>query len=326
MDRRHFITLLGGAAAWPLAARAQQPSMPVVGVLFAGASEELIPLLPALRKGLSEAGFVEGQNVATEFRFAQNAPDRLLELAADLVRRRVAVILAPGSMPAALAAKAATATIPIVFLTAGDPVQTGVVASFNRPGGNVTGISSMNAELAAKRIGLLHELLPPAARFAALVNPSNVITEAFIKSARAGVATIGAQIEVFTATDGREINAAFASMATKRIDALSIMPEPLFVTRQSQLVTLAVHHKVPAIYSDRAFPEAGGLMSYGASLQDNYRQTAFYAGRILKGEKPADLPVMQPTKFELIINAETARLLGLTIPQSLLAIADEVIE
>jgi putative ABC transport system substrate-binding protein len=327
MRRRDLITLLAGAAAtWPLAARAQQPPLPVIGVLHAGTPEQLAAPLLALRKGLSEAGFFDGRNVAIESRFAENALDRLPELAADLVRRRAAVILAPGSTPAALAAKAATATIPIVFLIGADPVQAGLVGSLNRPGGNVTGVSSMQTELGAKRIGFLHELLPSAARFAVLVNPSSVASDAYARTAREGVAAIGGQFEEIAATSSRDIATAFASIATKGIDAISIMPDTLFVARQSQLVTLAVHHKVPTIYSDRAFPEAGGLMSYGPDLRDNYRQLGLYAGRILKGERPPDLPVMQPTKFELIINAETARLLDLTIPPSLLAIADQVIE
>jgi putative ABC transport system substrate-binding protein len=326
INRRDVIAL-AGAAAWPIAARGQQPTMPVIGFLEAGSPEVLASRLPAFRKGLNEIGFVEGQSVAIEFRFAQNENDRLPELVAELVRRRVAVIVAPANMPSALAAKAATTTIPIVFSAGGDPVQAGVVASLNRPGGNVTGFTTMNIELGAKRVGLLHELLPKAMRFAVLVNSSNVSgAETTIKNAREGAAAIGAQIEVFTATSGREINTAFASIAKNHLDTVSIMPDALFANRRTQLVTLAVHHRVAAIYADRAFPEAGGLMSYGTSQSETYRQLGIYAGRILKEAKPADLPVMRATKFEFVINMETAMLLGIDVPAALLATADEVIE
>jgi len=324
--RRDFITLLGGAAAaWPLAARAQQP-MPVIGYLYEGWPEPNAQLLAAFRKGLSETGYFEGRNVTIEFRWALGQYDRLPELALELVRRRVAVIVAPGGMPAALAVKAATTTVPIVFGTGGDPEQTGLVASLNRPGGNVTGVSAMNVELTTKRFGLLHELLPGASRVAVLVNPDSPLTEPAITDLRAAASSIGRELEVLTAKTNHDINAAFATLVQKRADALFINGDAFFTSRVVQLATLAVHHRVPAIYSLRDFAMAGGLMSYGASFADMFRQVGIYTGRVLKGEKPADLPVLQATKFELVINAQTARLLSLTVPQSLLATADEVIE
>jgi putative ABC transport system substrate-binding protein len=325
-SRREFLTLLGGAAVtWPLAARAQQAATPVVGYLNSGAPEAGAAFLAAFRKGLSETGYVEGRNVMIEFRWAHNEYYRLPELAGDLVRHRVAVIVTPQSTPAALAAKAATATIPIVF-SAADPVQSGLVPSLNRPGGNITGIHTMNVELMAKRLGLLHELLPGAVRFAVLVNPNNPFTASIVRDLQAAAVTIGRQIEVFAAGTNREIDAAFASLVQKRADALLVAPEALFDTRRVQLVSAAMRYAVPAIYPFREVTEAGGLMSYGASQTDIFRQVGIYAGRILKGEKPADLPVMQPTKFEFIINLQTARLLGITVPPTLLATADEVIE
>jgi putative ABC transport system substrate-binding protein len=327
MKRREFITLLGGAAAaWPRAARAQQPTMPVVGYLYAGSPEPTAHLVAAFRKGLGEVGYVEGQNVAVEFRWTHNDNNRLPELAADLVRRRVAVIATPGSIATALAAKAATATIPIVFSAGADPVQAGLVASLNRPGGNITGVLTMNNEIGAKRLGLLHELLPGAARFAVLVNPSNPTAESTIADAQAAASTIGRQIEVLTASTNRDIDAAFAILMQKRVDALLVVPDPLFVNRRVQLQSLATRHAVPAIYSVRENVEAGGLMSYGSSLTDLFRQNGIYVGRILRGEKPTDLPVMRATRFEFVINLQTARLLGIDIPATLLAIADEVIE
>jgi len=298
IGRRDFITLLGGAAAWPLATRAQQPAMPVVGYLTGAPPEAVANQLTAFRKGLSEMGYVEGRNLAIEIRSAHNEYDRLPELAADLVRRRVAVI-AVGSIAAALAAKAATTTIPIVFTFGGDPVQLGIVANLNRPGGNVTGVSSMQQELMAKRLGLLHELLPGATRFAVLVNPNNPSTESVITDLQAAALTIGRQIEVLTASSNREMDTAFASALQKRVDALLVSPDPLFGVRRAPILTLAAHHRLPASYHLREFTEAGGLMSYGASNVDQYRQASIYAGRILKGEKPADLPLMRPTKFEL---------------------------
>jgi putative ABC transport system substrate-binding protein len=324
VKRREFITLLGGAAVWPIAARAQQ--MPLVGYLYEGSPEPTARLLAAFRKGLSETGYVEGQNVTIEFRWAQGQYDRLPELAAELVRRRVAVIVAPGGMPAALAAHAATTTIPIVFGTGGDPERTGLVASLNRPGGNVTGVSAMNVELTAKRFGLLQELLPGAARFALLVNPNSPLTKSATTDLRAAALSIGRQLEVLNASTSREIEAAFATLVQKRADALFINGDAFFTSRVVQLATLAVHHRVPAIYGVRDFVVVGGLMSYGASFTDMFRQVGVYTGRVLKGEKPADLPVVQATKFELVINAQTVRMLGLTVPQTLLALADEVIE
>jgi putative ABC transport system substrate-binding protein len=326
MKRREFVTILGGGGAtWPLIARAQQPAMPVVGYLYSGSPEPTAHLVTAFRKGLSETGYVEGQNVAIEFRWTHNDNNRLPELAAELVRRRVAVIAAPGSVAAGLAAKAATATIPIVY-SGGEPVQAGLVASLSRPGGNVTGINSMNSELMAKRLGLLHEFIPGAARLAALVNPNNAASEGMITDARAAAAAIGRQIEVLTASTNRDIDAAFASLMQKGGGALAIASDPLFNNRRVQLQALATRHAVPTIYSHRDFAEAGGLMSNGSNYADLFRLTGIYVGRILKGEKPADLPVMRPTKFEFVLNLHAAKLLGLEIPPGLLAIADEVIE
>lgn len=325
MRRREFIALIGGtAAAWPLAAGAQQTAMPVVGHLFAGSPGA--SFLPEFRKGLSEMGFVEGRNVAIENRWAEGRNDRLPELAAELVRLRVAVIFTAGGAVAAVAGKAATTTIPIVFNIGDDPVQAGLVASFNRPGGNVTGISFMNAQLTAKRLGLLHELLPAATRFAMLVDPSNPNVASVTADAQAAASTFGGQTEVFAASTNDEIDAAFASLVQKRADALLIAAGPLFVNRRAQLATLAARYAVPAIHFSREFVEAAGLMSYGSSIADTTRQAGIYVGRILNGEKPADLPVMQPSKFELVINLQTAKVLGIVIPTSLLARADEVIE
>jgi ABC-type uncharacterized transport system substrate-binding protein len=329
IGRRNFITLLGGAAAaWPLAARAQQPAtMPVIGFLHSASAAAYAAPLAAFRKALSEAGYVEGQNVAIEYRWANNENDRLPELAADLVRRQVALIVAAGSTPSALAAKAATSTIPIVLVFGADPVRLGLVASLNRPGGNVTGISSINRELSSKRLGLLHELLPRAARFGVLVNPDNPsITESFVTELQTAASAIGRQIEVVTASTNGDIDTAFATLVKKRADALLISPDALFVTRRVQLITLAVRHALPALYHRRELAEAGGLMSYGSDLPDQYRQTGVYVGRILKGEKPAEMPVQLPTRFEFVINLQTAKTLGIEIPATLLALADEVIE
>jgi putative tryptophan/tyrosine transport system substrate-binding protein len=327
MRRREFIAGLGGAAAWPLSVRGQQPPVPTIGYLFAGSrARNPIPAELAFRKGLSEMGFVEGQNVAIEYRWAEDQYDRLAVLAAELVSRRVAVIYAGGGSIAATAAKAATTTIPIIFNFAEDPVQAGVVASFNRPEGNVTGISFMATQLMAKRLGLLHELVPAATRFAVLVNPGSPLTASVIAEAQVAALTIGRRIEVFTASDIREIDMAFASIEQKRTDALLIWGSVLFALRLTQLATLAARHALPTIHYTREFVEAGGLMSYGSSIADSQRQAGIYVGRILKGEKPADLPVVQSTKFEFVINLQTARLLGIDVPPTLLAIADEVIE
>jgi putative ABC transport system substrate-binding protein len=328
MKRREFITLLGGAAAiWPLAARAQQPAMPVIGFLNLASPEGYAPNVAAFRQGLKEAGYVEGENVAIEYRWAQGQFDRLPALAAELVRRQVAVIAAGGGISSASAAKAATTTIPIAFIVAEDPVRLGLVASLARPGGNATGINFFSAELAAKRLELLRGLLPAVTRVAVLVNPANAInTESTLRDVEAAGRAMGLQIQVLNASTSREINAAFASLGRERPDALFVGSDGFFISRRVQLVNLVSRHAVPATYSDRILPEIGGLMSYGASVTDAYRQLGVYTGRILKGAKPADLPVVQASKFELVINAETARMLGLTVPPSLLAIADEVIE
>jgi putative tryptophan/tyrosine transport system substrate-binding protein len=330
MKRREFIAGLCGVATarmtiWPVVARAQQPTFPTIGYIYAG-PPNAIPEA-AFRKGLSEMGFVESRNVAIVYRYAENQYDRLPALAAELVRQRVTVIFTAGGAVLVPAAKAATTTIPIVFTTGANPVETGMVASFNRPGGNVTGISSMSTELTAKRLGLLHALLPAAARFAVLVNPDVPRTAASVTAhAQATASTIGRQIEVFAASTNGEIDAAFAGMVQKRSDALLIGTNVFFTNRRVQLATLAARHALPTINFTREFVEAGGLMSYGASNADMNRQGGIYVGRILKGEKPADLPVMQPTRFELVINLQTARALGIEVPPTLLAAADEVIE
>ena len=327
MRRREFITLVGGATAWPLAARAQEPSrLPIIGFLSPASSEVLVERLRAFRSGLKETGYVEGENVAIEYRWAENHIDRLPELAADLVRRQVAVIATPGSTPAALAAKAATSTVPIVFSTGADPVSLGLVASLNRPGGNATGVSDMGGAVAAKQLGLLHELLPTAARFAVLVHPNNPLRELVIKDAQTAASVNGGQIEVVTASTNREIDEAFAIFAQKQVDACLISPDVFFTSGRVRIVILAAHYKIPAIYYQRDFAEAGGLMSYGINPADRERIVGTYVGRVLKGEKSADLPVQRTTKFEFVINLQTAKLLGLTVPATLLATADEVIE
>jgi putative tryptophan/tyrosine transport system substrate-binding protein len=326
MRRREFITLLSGAAAWPVAARAEQPAMPVVGYLDVYAPEPTGIFLAAFRNGLSEVGYLEGRNVAIEYRYANSDNARLPELASDLVRRGVAVIVAPFGTAAVRAAQSATTTIPIVFMTSADPVQEGLVTSFNRPGGNVTGLSTMNVELGAKRLGLLHEVIPRVLRIVALINPTSAIAELLIREAQAGASTIGWQVDVVHASTNRDIDAAFASLEQKRAGALFVSADQFFTSRRVQFATLATHYRVPAIYSYRPFAEVGGLMSYGPSLPDQYRQLGVYTGRILKGEKPGEMSVLQPTKFELVVNLTTARTLGLDVPPTLLAIADEVIE
>jgi putative ABC transport system substrate-binding protein len=328
MRRRKFITLFGGAAAsWPLAARAQQAAAPpVVGFLSSVVPETTAYLVAAFRKGLSEVGYVEGKNLTIEYRWAQNDNAQLPELAADLVSRRVAVIAAVAGTSAALAAKAATTTIPIVFTTGSDPVQIGLVASLNRPSGNVTGINAMQVEAQEKRLGLLHELLPAMTRFGVLVNPNNQMTDTLVTNTRAAAASIGRQVEVFAASTSRDIDTAFASLTQQPGGALLVSPDPLFDNRRTHLVTLAARHAVPVIYPFREFVEAGGLMSYGTSFTEIARLAGMYTARVLKGEKPADLPVLRATKFEFVINLQTARMLGLTVPPTLVATADEVIE
>jgi putative tryptophan/tyrosine transport system substrate-binding protein len=327
MRRREFITLLGGAAAtWPLAARAQQAAMPVIGFLSSsGSPADRARFLTAFRQGVRETGYVEGQNVVIEYRWAQDQHDRLPDFAADLVRRQVTVIAAHDT-PSAIVVRAATTTIPIVFTSGGDPVKLGLVASLNRPGGNVTGVAFVNAELGAKQLGLLHELRPGAVRVGVLVDPNFAPTQSFVSDVQAAALSIGKQIEVLEASTGRDIDAVFASIAQKPVDALFVGPGPLFNNRRAQLVTLAAYHRVPAIYAQREAVEAGGLMSYGTSLSDAYRQAGAYTGRVLKGEKPVDLPVIQSVKFEFVINLNTAKAFGLSFPPGLLAIADEVIE
>ena len=325
IGRRELLAALGGAAvAWPLVARAQQAAMPVVGVL-GGASLDALAELRAFRQGLKEVGYVEGENVAVEYRSADNRIDRLPELAADLLRRRVAVIAA-ADMASTRAAQAATTTIPIVFLVGADPVSRGLVASLARPGGNATGINVFTGELVAKRLGLLRELVPGATRVAALVHSADADADSTSRDVEAAARAMGLQIQVFKPSTSREISAAFAIFMRERPDALFVGPGPFFNTRRVQLVLLAATNKIPTISGVRGYVEAGGLMSYGASLADAFRQVGIYTGRILKGEKPADLPVEQPTKFEFVINAETARMLGVTVPDKLLALADEVIE
>ena len=328
MRRREFITIVGGAAAaWPLAARAQKPALPVIGFLDSRSPEALTDRLRGFRQGLKEAGFIEGENVAIEYRWAENQIDRSPVLAAELVSRRVTLIATGGGPAPALAAKAATTTIPIVFLSADDPVRRGLVASLARPGGNLTGVNFYNNELAAKQLGLLRELVPGAARVAALVNPANtMIAELTLRDVNSAARTIGVETHVLRASTNREIDAAFATLGRERPDALFVGGDPLFNSRRLQLSLLAMRHAIPAIYSGREYAEVGGLMSYGSDISDAYRQMGVYAGRILNGTKPADLPVVQSTKFDLVINHQTARMLGLTIPPSLLARADEVIE
>lgn len=323
MNRREFVALLSGAAAWPRPARAQQ-AMPVIGFLNPASPDTFADHRRAFHLGLKEAGYVEGNNVAISYRWAENQVDRLPELADDLVRRQVTVIATVSI--AAFAAKAATKTIPIVFIIADDPVRLGLVASLARPDGNLTGINFLNAELTAKRLELLRELVPGASRVALLVRPSGDNTEAPLRDMDQAARTMGLNIQILNASNSREIDTAFEALARERPDALLVTPDPFFRSRRMQLTHLATRHAIPAAYALRDYAEAGGLISYGASLMDAYRQTGAYAGRILKGAKPSDLPVVQPSKVELIINAQTARTLGLPVPPALLARADEVIE
>jgi putative tryptophan/tyrosine transport system substrate-binding protein len=327
MKRREFITLLGGAAAWPLAARAQQPAMPVVGFINGRSAQDAARQGAAFRKGLAESGYVEGQNVTVEYHWLDGRYDRLPTLVADLVRRRVAVIATPISTPAALAAKAATSAIPIVFGVGEDPVKLGLVASLARPGSNATGVNSFVGEIVAKRLALLHELAPKAVRIAVLVNPANASTaEATLRDLTEAARAIGLQIQVLNASTGREIEAAFATLGREPADALFIAPDGFFVSRRVQLALLAMRHGLPMAHSARESAEAGALMSYGTDSADMFRQVGVMTGQVLKGAKPADLPVLQSTKFEFVINLQTARALGIDVPPTLLARADEVIE
>jgi putative tryptophan/tyrosine transport system substrate-binding protein len=326
MRRRDFITLAGSAAAWPLAARAQQPATPVVGYLGPTSVAQVADRLRALHQGLKEAGYVAGDNVALDYSLAEGDYDRLPGLALAMVRRRVSVIVT-GANAATFAAKAATATIPIVFILAEDPVQLGLVASLPRPGGNVTGINFVSGELTAKRLALLHELVPAATRVAVLVNPGDATaTKTTLRDVETAVRALDLKILILKASSGEDIHAAFAAMMSERSEALFLGSDSFFTSRRVQLATLSARQGIPVVSATREMTEAGGLMSYGANIADGFRQAGVYAGRILKGARPADLPVVQPNRFELVINAETARVLGLTVPLALLARADEVIE
>jgi putative ABC transport system substrate-binding protein len=324
--RREFLTLLGGAAAWPLAARAQQAAVPVIGFLHPATSESFAPLVAAFREGLHQTGHIEGQNVTIEYRWAEGQYDRLPALAAELVRRQVAVIATPGSTPATLAAKAATSTIPIIFAVGSDPVEFGLVASLSRPGGNLTGMSMLAAEMAAKRLGLLSELLPNATVFAVLVNPASPTAESEMKSLSAAADLLGRTVLFLNASSERDVGAAFSGASQRQVGAVLVLPDAFFISRRAQIVAQAAHKAIPTMYHRREFVVAGGLISYGDSLPGAYRQVGTYTGAILKGAKPTDLPVQQPTKFELVINLKTAKALGLEIPPTLIARADEVIE
>jgi putative ABC transport system substrate-binding protein len=326
MNRRELMMLIGGAAAWPVAARAQQAAVPVIGWLSGRSSVADALVLPAFRKGLNEAGYLEGKNVTVEFRWSDGQYDRLPVLAADLVRRPVTTIAAMGGAPPAVAAKAATTTIPIVFQMGADPVQLGLVASLNRPGGNLTGISSLNVEVGPKRLELLHELVPTASVVAILVNPTNPNAETLTRTTQAAARNLGLQLNVLNASAERDFDAAFADVLKMRASALVIGTDTFFTNQSKQLAALSLRHAVPTIYQFHEFTAAGGLMSYGGNLADEYRLVGVYTGRILKGERPADLPVQQVTKVELIINLKTAKGLGITVPPSLLTRADEVVE
>ena len=327
MRRRDFITGVGGAAmAWPLVAQAQQAT-PVIGFLDSRTPETMASRLGGLRRGLKEAGFVEGENVSVLYRWAEHQSDRLPELAADLVRQRVAVIISSGGPGVAFALKAATTTVPVVFLTAEDPVRLGLVASLARPGGNLTGVNFLSRELASKQLEFLREVMPTAKRIAALINQGNVSnSESTLRDLRPAASALGLQVQVFNAGSGREIDAAFAAMKRDRFDALFVGTDPFFNARRVQLALLAGHHSIPAIYSGREYAEAGGLLSYGSDIVDAYRQVGIHVGRVLKGTKPADIPVVQSSKLELVVNHQTARMLGIVVPQTLLTAADEVIE
>ena len=330
MKRREFLSLLGGAAAapsmfWPRGVRAQQPALPVIAFLRSGSAEGAAHLVAALRQGLREAGLIEGQNVAIEFHWADDRPDRLSSLAAGLARRQVSVIIGSAST-AALAAKAATSTIPIVFVAAGDPVEHGLVKSLARPGGNATGVSYLTSARAAKRVEFLHDLVPGMTMVAALVHPEQPNQEPFLRDLEAGVRAFGLRRQILNARTERDVDDAFTTLAQQKAQALIVGPDTLFTLHREKIIALAARHALPAIYTTREFATAGGLMVWGTSLTEQYRLAGTYAGRILKGARPADLPVTQPSKFELIINLKTAKALGLDVPEKLLALADEVIE
>jgi putative ABC transport system substrate-binding protein len=327
LKRREFITLLGGAAAaWPLSARSQQPVMPVIGFLSGQSSRSFVPHLAAFHQGLKQTGYVEGHNVAIEYRWAEGQRDRLPALAADLIQRQVAVISATGGVGSGLAAKAATATIPIVFSSGGDPVKDGLVTSLNRPGGNMTGISWFNAQVTAKRLGLLDELVPGAGTVAMLISPSDPDARTQLADVQDAARVLGRRAVIVNAATTDEIDAAFATLVQQQAAALVVASDPFYLNRRDQIIALAARHAVPAIYSNRDYVTAGGLMSYGNNLPDAYRRNGIYAGRILKGDKPGDLPIDQSTKFELVINLETVKALGLDLPLSLQIRVDEVIE
>ena len=325
IGRRELLAALGGAAAWPLAAKAQQPTMPVIGLLGSATAREWAPSVAAFLRGLSEAGFAEGRDVAIESRWAENQYDRLPSLAAELIHRQVSVITAL-TTPSAIAAKAATATIPIVFTTIADPVQIGLVASLNRPGGNLTGVTFLNVEIVPKMLELLHEVVPTATTMAALINPTNPNADTWSTSLQVAARTLGLELNVLRASTERDIDTAFATLIPLRVGGLAIVNDVFIITREEQLAALALRHRVPTIFQTRASVVAGGLMSYAGSASDAYRQAGVYTGRVLKGEKPADLPVQRSAKVELVINLKTAKMLGLTFPITLLGRADEVIE
>jgi putative ABC transport system substrate-binding protein len=327
IGRRHFISAIGGTAAlWPLAARAQQPAVPVIGILTSLSSSNITSRMPPFRQGLKEAGYTEGQNVAIEYRVAEGQYDRLPALAADLVDRKVALIFAAGGADPAKAAKAATTTIPIVFVSAGDPFKAGFVTSLGRPAGNITGVSLLVSALEAKRLGLLHQIVPGSASIGVLVNPKVADADLELRQLQEAAGAINRQINIVRASTETELDTAFASLAQQAPGALLVTADPFFTSRRDRVVALAALYKLPAIYFQREFADIGGLSSYAPDFPDAYRQAGVYAGKILKGIKPADLPVVQPTKFELVINLKTAKALGLTVPPSLLATADEIIE
>jgi putative ABC transport system substrate-binding protein len=326
MRRREFIGIVSGAVAWPLAARAQQPTMPVIGFLNSGSADAYADRIVAFREGLGQIGYIEGQNATIDFRWAFGQYERLAGLATELARRPVSVLVATGGEPAALAAKTATSSIPIIFAIGGDPVKLGLVASYNQPGGNATGATLLTATLETKRLGLLHELVPHAATIGALLNPNYPVFDGQLKDVGDAAQTFGLQLNVLRANTDEEIEVAFKTVKQLNIAALAVAAAPFFDTRRAKLVSLAARYAVPTVYQFREFATAGGLMSYGVSIPHVYRQVGVYTGRILKGEKPADLPVVQPTKFELVINLKIAKVLGITVPQSILSQADEVID